>query len=272
MNKIVAKKQGNHVFYCVFLMMISAVFCTSVFACDKTLKVSVSSDWPPYSSKHGNNYLGLEIQLIELVLKDAGFCWQYVVLPSSSRTFKQLQEGKVDIIPAASFTQKRRKYAEFSLPYRQEVMLLFTHTKNTLPFLDDPQLRGSLLYANLRSNIVAVSRGSVYGQYFANYRNNCPDCVIETNLARERFNLVKRGRVEYAVEDNLTGAYLIQHENFAQHIKPTSVSVYENPVHYMVRPGSLTEKQLQKFNLAIIKNSDAIKQIIADYHQLYHLK
>ncbi|WP_235406006.1 substrate-binding periplasmic protein [Pseudoalteromonas sp. SMS1] len=231
----------------------------------------MSSDWPPYSSKHEGTYYGLEIQLIEMIMRDAGFCAQYVVLPSSSRTFKELQEGHVDIIPAASFTQSRRKYAEFSLPYRQEVMLLFAHKSNALPFLSKQNLKGSALYSNLQNNIVAVSRGSVYGKLFSVFRKNCPDCVIETNLARERFNLVLKKRVEYAVEDNLTGAFLIQKGRYGEHVKPTAISVYTNPVHYMIRPGSLTEQQLQKFNLAIIKNRDALKQIIDDYHVLYGL-
>ncbi|TQF71152.1 substrate-binding periplasmic protein [Pseudoalteromonas luteoviolacea] len=253
-------------------MSLFVIFCTKLVACEKSLKVSVSSDWPPYSSKSEGAYHGLEIQLIELITREAGFCVQYVVLPSSSRTFKELQEGNVDIVPAASFTQSRRKYAEFSLPYRQEVMLLFAHKSNALPFLSNGKLKGNALYSNLQNNIVAVSRGSVYGKSFSVFRNNCPDCVIETNLARERFNLVLKKRVEYVVEDNLTGAFLIQKGNYAEHIQPTAISVYNNPVHYMIRPGSLTEQQLQRFNLAIIKNRDTIEQIINDYHVLYNLK
>ncbi|WP_160290462.1 substrate-binding periplasmic protein [Pseudoalteromonas luteoviolacea] len=234
--------------------------------CEETLRVSTSGNWPPYSERIGSHYVGLEIEIVELILRDAGFCWQYVELPSSSRAFKQFQENQVDLIPAASFTQPRRKYAEFSIPYRQEVMLLFTHKHNQQSMLSFTKVTSSDLLESFGNNLIAVSRGSVYGQPFADFRHACEDCVVETNFAHERFNLMNKKRVEYAIEDALTGVYLLQRPEYKDTIKPTAIRIYENPIHYMLRPGMLTEKQLQKLNLAIIKNSQRIEEIIEAYH------
>lgn len=256
--------------YLYILMMSSISYAQS--ECEKTLRVSTSGNWPPYSQRIDGQYVGLEIEIVELILHEAGFCWQYVELPSSSRAFKQFQESQVDLIPAASFTQSRRKYAEFSLPYRQEVMLLFAHTQNMREFNTLKNVSASALLSNFGDNLFAVSRGSVYGQHFANFRHSCEDCVVETNFADERFNLVKKKRVEYAVEDYLTGAYLLQKAEYSEVVKPTSVRVYENPIHYMLRPGMLTEMQLQRLNLAIIKSIEQIEHLIDEYQKQYGLK
>ncbi|MBQ4878370.1 transporter substrate-binding domain-containing protein [Pseudoalteromonas luteoviolacea] len=274
MNRTSLNKRGIkfHI-VCMYLhtLMISSISYAQS-ECDKTLRVSTSGNWPPYSQRIDGQYVGLEVEIVELVLREAGFCWQYVELPSSSRAFKQFQENLVDIIPAASFTQPRRKYAEFSLPYRQEVMQLFAHTKNKREFNTSKNVSTPALLLNFGDNLIAVSRGSVYGEHFANFRRLCEDCVVETNFADERFNLVKKERVEYAVEDYLTGAYLLQKPEYEGMVKPTSIRIYENSIHYMLRPGMLTEKQLQRFNLAIIKSSKKIALLVDDYQSQYGLK
>ncbi|AOT07836.1 hypothetical protein S4054249_08270 [Pseudoalteromonas luteoviolacea] len=253
---------------CFFsLILLASKASGAQINCEKTLRVSTSGNWPPYSERIGAHYVGLEVEIVELILRDAGFCWQYVELPSSSRAFKQFQESQVDLIPAASFTQSRRKYAEFSIPYRQEIMLLFTHKQNQQDMSSLANVTSFNLLEGLGKNLVAVSRGSVYGQPFADFRRTCEDCVVETNFAHERFDLINKKRVEYAVADYLTGAYLLQRSEYINKIKSTTVRIYENPIHYMLRPGMLTEKQLQRLNLSILKNSQHIKGIIDAYQK-----
>ncbi|MDK2595446.1 transporter substrate-binding domain-containing protein [Pseudoalteromonas sp. P94(2023)] len=251
------------------LMLVAVTLSRAAYSCEKSLRVSISGNWPPYSQRVNGQYEGLEVEVVELVLKEAGFCWQYVELPSSSRAFKQFQENKVDLIPAASFTQSRRKYAEFSLPYRQEVMLLFAHQDNTDTVMQESSITSTALLRHLKNNLIAINRGSVYGQGFEGFRKVCEDCVVETNFAHERFNLIKHKRVEYAVEDILTGAHLTQETSYKGVIRATAIKIYDNPIHYMLRPGMLSEPQLRQLNLAIIKNRQRIEEIVQRYKQRY---
>ncbi|MCF2907092.1 transporter substrate-binding domain-containing protein [Pseudoalteromonas sp. DL2-H2.2] len=238
-------------------------FVSQAQACTQTVTVSASDNWPPYSFRSGEQYHGLDIEILELVLKSADLCWRYVSFPSSSRAFEEFKKGKVDIIFAASFTQERRRFSEFSVPYRDEVMQLFRHESNPL----SPQRALTPTLSFLSKSIVAVNRGSVYGEAFSRVVQQCPDCVVDINLATERFDLLVKKRVDYAVEDLFTGIYLINRVPYKAHIRASRLTVHKNPVHYMIRPGLLSEKRLQQFNLAIIRNQAAIDALIDQHFQ-----
>ncbi|MCO7187451.1 MULTISPECIES: transporter substrate-binding domain-containing protein [unclassified Pseudoalteromonas] len=251
--------------YCMSFLLISVVCLAPYLAlaqsCDQTVTVSASDNWPPYSYRVGEQYRGLDIEILELVLKHANLCWRYVSFPSSSRAFEEFKKGKVDVIFAASFTQERRKFSEFSVPYRDEVMQLFRHADNPL----SPQHAFAPTLHFLTKSLVAVNRGSVYGEAFSRVAQQCPDCVVDINLATERFNLLVRKRVDYAVEDLFTGIYLINREPYKAHVRASRLTVHKNPAHYMIRPGLFSEKRLQQFNLAIERNRAAIDELI-DLH------
>nr|WP_275442851.1 transporter substrate-binding domain-containing protein [Pseudoalteromonas sp. OOF1S-7] len=234
---------------------------TAAQTCVQTVTVSASDNWPPYSYRVGDQYHGLDIEILELVLKNADLCWRYVSFPSSSRTFEEFKKGKVDVIFAASFTQERRRFSEFSVPYRDEVMQLFSHADNPL----SPQNALTPTLSFLSKSIVAVNRGSVYGEAFSRISQQCPDCVVDINLATERFDLLVKKRVDYAVEDLFTGIYLINRDPYKSRVRVSRLTVHKNPAHYMIRPGLFSEKRLQQFNLAIIRNQPAIDALI-DLH------
>ncbi|QPB85905.1 transporter substrate-binding domain-containing protein [Pseudoalteromonas rubra] len=247
-------------FIFVSLLCLSA-FSTAAQTCAQTVTVSASDNWPPYSYRVDEQYHGLDIEILELVLKSANLCWRYVSFPSSSRTFEEFKKGKVDVIFAASFTQERRRFSEFSLPYRDEVMQLFRHVDNPL----SPQSAFAPTLSFLTKSIVAVNRGSVYGDAFSRIVQQCPDCVVDINLATERFDLLVKKRVDYAVEDLFTGIYLINRDPYKAHVRASRLTVHKNPAHYMIRPGLFSEQQLQQFNLAIVRNQAAIDGLI-DLH------
>lgn len=50
----------------VFLVLIVMLSSTS-FACEQTFRVSVADAWPPFSFKMGNDYQGIDIEIVEAV-------------------------------------------------------------------------------------------------------------------------------------------------------------------------------------------------------------
>jgi len=53
-----------------------------------------------------------------------------VLLPTSSRAFEELKEGRIDVIFAASKTSARADFAYFSDAYRDEVVRLYKYTES----------------------------------------------------------------------------------------------------------------------------------------------
>ncbi|KNC68891.1 hypothetical protein AC626_01815 [Pseudoalteromonas rubra] len=83
--------------YLAFIFV--SLLCFSTFnaaaqTCGQTVTVSASDNWPPYSYRVGEQYHGLDIEILELVLKSANLCWRYVSFPSSSRTFEEFKKVK----------------------------------------------------------------------------------------------------------------------------------------------------------------------------------
>lgn len=129
-----------------------------------------------------------------------------MTFPSSSRAFSEFKKDHVDLTCAASYAFNRRGFAECSRTYRTEIMQVFSHISQP-PLQKSPNGRLPLA---LNNAIVAINRGSVYGPAFSHFQAQCTDCVIELSESIDRFELIKHKRVNFAVEDLLSGAYLIK--------------------------------------------------------------
>jgi polar amino acid transport system substrate-binding protein len=244
----------------ILVFFLSLLLNTTIQACEKTFQVSAADNWPPYSYKQDEIYKGLDIDIIELILKKADFCWEYLYLSSSARAILELKKGNIDLIFAASFTAQRNEFADFSLPYREEIMQLFTHTKNT----NKPQLADRYTFA--------INRGVFYGSQFREFQAKCLQCIVGTNLATERFGLLKFRRVDFAVEDMLTGSYLIKNKELSSFIKNTNFIVHRNPIHLMLKKNLLNKQEFNKLNLAIEKSLPEINKLVNAYSTDFDIK
>lgn len=242
-------------------MFAAILLCSgSCLACDQVVRVSVAKNWPPYSYKEDGAYKGLDIEIVNLILTSVGLCWETYEYPSSSRAFAEFRKGNVDLLFAASETPDRRAYAAFSRPYRREDMLLFSHQRRAFP------------QKLVDQDLIAVNRGSFYGDAFAAFMKDCPECIVETNLSKERLGLVQMQRVDYAIEDSLAGAYLISSNGFSPVVKPTPMIINSNPVHLMLNEATLTPDQINKINQSILQNKAQITATVKHYIHLYGLE
>ncbi|TMN71738.1 hypothetical protein CWB85_09945 [Pseudoalteromonas sp. S1727] len=59
---------------------------------------------------------GIDVDISRLVLTEAGFCSEFVRFPSSSRGLLELENGRVDLLTAASYTDSRAHTVIFQPP------------------------------------------------------------------------------------------------------------------------------------------------------------
>lgn len=232
----------------MFLVLIVMLSHTS-FACEQTFRVSAADAWPPFSFKKGNDYQGIDIEIVEAVFSTAGYCWQYVSYPSSKRALKELELGNVDMLFAATKTDERSKYAHFSVSYRDEEMMVFSlvGAKN-------------VDYFSIK-HLFGVSRGSVYGRDFEVFRTFCPDCVVNTNNVSERFGMLRSKRVDYVIEERITGM------NYIKTLGLDGIKLLPQPVHseglkFMFSKAHIKPEQLHKIDQAIRSNKELIQSKI----------
>ncbi|WP_404343502.1 substrate-binding periplasmic protein [Pseudoalteromonas mariniglutinosa] len=233
-------------------------------ACERTLKVGISQVWPPYIIDYKSHFIGIDIEIVEHLLTKAGFCSEFIRLPSSKRAFVELERGHVDLLPAASFTEQRARFSYFSEPYRNEVMRLFWYPNSAL-------LEQGLAGILANQQIIVVNSGSYYGEEFAKLRNNndYSDLIVTVPSLRQRLNMLLTKRVDFFIDDELAGLYLVHNQD----IKGVNVHpfvVNDNPVHFMLSKKSMTHDDVNAINIAIINNTQAIKHIIADYSRHYY--
>jgi len=249
----------NYSVVAIKLLILSTflLFASLSQACVKTLKVSVPYNWPPYAYKVGNEYKGLDIEILQLVLKEADLCWEYVNYPSSARAFTELSKGNVDLLFAASWSKERELLADYTVPYREESMMLFTHNDNERQFSFDEK------------STIAINRGGFYGDKFSRYQANCPECIMEISLSKQRFFLLNNKRVDFVIEDELAGQHSMLNSNLHADIRLTDTEIHRNNVYYMVNKDVLGEAAKARLNQAIKDNDEEINRLIKTYRQKY---
>jgi polar amino acid transport system substrate-binding protein len=231
---------GRLIVLLFLILPIGSVF-SAPKRCDLYLKVSVAKDWPPYSWESSpGEYRGIDIDFIETVLADLGYCPTYIAYPSSSRAFAEFQKGNVDLIFGASFSNVRAKWSVFSKPYRKEEIKFIS--------LDDTDT-GSWPRENLT---MVLNRGSFYGDIINAFRDRCITCIYEANEAIDRLIMVSKKRVQVALEDRLTANYLIEKNGLSELII-SEETVHFNDVYFMLRPDALSYEQLKRLDDAILK-------------------
>ncbi|MEI8607593.1 substrate-binding periplasmic protein [Pseudoalteromonas sp. B160] len=228
-------------------------------SCEKTLQVGVILPWPPFVFDGEQALTGIDVEISRLVLKHAGFCSKFVPLPSSKRGLVELENGRVDILTAASFNQQRAQYSHFSTSYRREKMRLFWYE-------DTKYLTHDLASLLAQQKTIAVNNGGYYGKEFEQLSKvtNNKDLLVRVPLLKHRLYMLKAKRVDFMIDDEISGLYLISQEKIPG-ITLHPYVIHDNPIHFMLSKKTVTMDNVRSINAAIIDMQSNIKQIIASY-------
>ncbi|WP_430460965.1 substrate-binding periplasmic protein [Thalassolituus sp. LLYu03] len=197
-------------------------------------------DWAPYIYRENGELQGAEYDYL-LRLSDAVGCeFIFVDLPWI-RALEQLEKGNIDLLYGASFSSERHAFANFSVPYRYEEMVLIT--------AQDQAPSDSLSW--LRTQRVGLIRGFQYPE------------AIEKTLSH-----LGGGREQYVASDdqllhmmeagNRIDGYIVERVvaelHVAQAHKPLTITdipgAQREPMYFMLNP-KLGKDILTDINAAI---------------------
>lgn len=110
---------------CLILLLVLAALPGET-ACSRVLRVPFEH-WRPYAYLDAAGQpAGLEVALLAAISHEAGCRIRYLQDIPRKRRLLMFQQGELDLLLAASDTPERRRYAWFSLPYREEEVQPFT--------------------------------------------------------------------------------------------------------------------------------------------------
>ena len=247
-----------NVLSCTRVFLLVWVTCLGLFsakaqACDKTINVGTNERyWPPYVVLKNNTLTGVEIDIIKTIFKDSPFCINFTLLPNSLRALEELKHGRVDLMFAASKTRERQAYAHFSLPYREEVMLLYKHAGSASI--------SSLEQLFKKGLTAGVNRGSFLGHTFKTLSDKYSKQIVLTSDADKRFALLNKKRVDFVVDDSLVAHHFANKYTAilpVEQVAPINV----NNVHFMMSKKTISLEEVNTINAHIVKNKAALKAL-----------
>jgi len=244
----------------LFFAVLLCILALSSNAC--TLRVS-PEEWPPYIYRSDGKVTGADYELITAILQQAGCSLQLQAEVPPARRHVLFQQGRLDLLLAASDTPERRGFARFSLPYRNETVGLFA-----LPHRAS-RLRSAASFSDLVSRRVALLTPRI-GFYGPDYERALP--ALDANGRRSTFTTFEQGiRMLVAGRGDLImgDAAALRHvaQQLGVQIEALSFVPFRAPVHMMLNTASTTREQLERINQAItrLEQSGALGAIRARY-------
>jgi polar amino acid transport system substrate-binding protein len=206
--------------------------------------------WPPYMySAASGQTTGLDWELVQAILKEAGCTLKLQPELPTARRQRLFEQGQLDLLPAASNTAERRRYARFSIVYRYETVGLFTRSSMRAQYLHVSSLD---VLAREKLSLLAPKVGW-YGPAYARLQ---PSLVVSGKLStfinfQQGLRMLDAGRADLILGDS--GA--LRHEAKAQGIaiSPLPLVVLRAPVHLMLNKNTTSEADLERINAAITR-------------------
>ncbi|MEJ6476254.1 substrate-binding periplasmic protein [Pseudoalteromonas piscicida] len=232
-----------------------AVDCTA----ETSLKVGIGSSWPPFVM-YGTRPYGLDVEITEAVFKHAGYCIEFVQLPSSARGITELEKGLIDILPSASFSVERAKIAYFSIPYRRERMRLFTN-KEIEP-------NSNLVELFSAGYTFTSNPGAYYGEEVKQIKKIdwYDKRLFEISSLDRRIEMVAKNRVDFLIEDEDAGYYYINKLGYGS-IQVHPYIVNDNAIHFMLGRHAFERTDIERINEAITSLLGVITRISEKYRK-----
>ncbi len=129
---------------------------------DNTIRVRVTN-YPPQYYKENNQWKGIDIELAEALVKEAGFKVEFVKLPWS-RGLTEIRNGNIDLMLNLSITEERKEFLTFIGPQKEMKMVLVVHKNNKdLKVTDIDEL---IVESKLNNRKIAIQQDVFYSEEF----------------------------------------------------------------------------------------------------------
>lgn len=165
----------------------------------KVYKVGVDTTYPPFEFKEGNDYKGIDIELINAIAKNQGFKIELSPMDFGG-IIPAMQANQLDVaIAGMSITDERKKVVDFSTPYFDAGLTVIVKEDNSsIKSVDD-----------LKGKKVAVKKGTTGAKYAQDNAAKLGITVVQFNDSPAMFQEVSNGNADALIEDYPVISYAI---------------------------------------------------------------
>jgi len=257
---------------CLFSVLF-ALFVNSpalMAECNKELVNGWGGRWEPFLMGTYDKPSGLDMELLDAVVKASGCTWRNTRLEIPwARHLQWVKSGELDLATAVSWTQERAEYAFFTKPYRNEYVAIYVRKTDV-----EKYSRFSLEELAREFDGIGIEFGNVYG--------NEMDVLLEAmgervqRVASNKQNMAKLigKRIDGYLGHIPYESIEVRSKGYENEIVTLPVSVVKTgSVHFMLSKIANTEKIFRALDagLAKIKADGTYDQIIKKYSDQYGL-
>ncbi|WP_066255395.1 transporter substrate-binding domain-containing protein [Neobacillus drentensis] len=165
----------------------------------KVYKVGVDTTYPPFEFKEGNDYKGIDIELINAIAKNQGFKIELTPMDFGG-IIPAMQANQLDVaIAGMSITDERKKVVDFSTPYFDAGLTVVVKKDNSsIKAVED-----------LKGKKVAVKKGTTGAKYAQDNASKLGITVVQFNDSPAMFQEVSNGNADALIEDYPVISYAI---------------------------------------------------------------
>ncbi|NHM32867.1 transporter substrate-binding domain-containing protein [Neobacillus terrae] len=165
----------------------------------KVYKVGVDTTYPPFEFKEGDQYKGIDIELINAIAKNQGFKIKLSPMDFGG-IIPAMQANQLDVaIAGMSITDERKKVVDFSNPYFDAGLTVVVKKDNSkIKSVND-----------LKGKKVAVKKGTTGAKYAQDNASKLGIEVEQFNDSPSMFQEVSNGNADALIEDYPVISYAI---------------------------------------------------------------
>ncbi|MGE7765283.1 transporter substrate-binding domain-containing protein [Peribacillus sp. NPDC096540] len=165
----------------------------------KVYKVGVDTTYPPFEFKEGNDYKGIDIELINAIAKDQDFKIKFSPMDFGG-IIPAMQANQLDVaIAGMSITEERKKVVDFSSPYFDAGLTVVVKKDNT----------STKSVKDLKGKTIAVKKGTTGAKYAQDNSKKLGIKVVQFNDSPAMFQEVANGNADALIEDYPVISYAI---------------------------------------------------------------
>lgn len=254
LRKATLNRLTHKPFFITILFVIFS-FISTLFG--KEAFTIVSDTYPPYEYKKDGKIIGMDVEILNEVAKEADIVLNIKFYPWK-RALTMAKNGNADGIFSILYSKERAKYIKYpSIPLSTGKQRIFVNST----------FKGDITkVSDLKGKTIGVVRGNTYGEEFNNYTNFYK---IEVNGPDMLFRMLNIGRYSFVIENENVGIYTIKKFNF-KGIRP--LTYIPNDSKYYIGISKKSKRAKELFNkiseaLAILKDSGKLEAIQNKYNR-----
>jgi diguanylate cyclase (GGDEF)-like protein len=165
----------------------------------------IDPNWMPYEKLAQGKHIGMSKDYMDLFMEKIGIPFVLIPTESWSQSLHYLETRRCDILPLAAITPSRKGYANFTLPYLEEPMVLATDYNEL--FISN------IAHFMEHKKIGLVKDYALYELLKARYPKNH---IVEVDNVYDGLLRVKQGELYGMIDFLPTLGYVIQSEFIGQ--------------------------------------------------------